>query len=66
MNQTKTRSFIKSVLWRFFATLNSFVILSLAITGSNLLNAVYMNISGLIVYYVYERVWNKIKYGVIE
>ncbi len=61
--ETKTRSIIKSVLWRLTATVNSFLILSLALSGDNLSNAIYMNITGLFVYFFYERIWNAISYG---
>ena len=61
--ETKTRSIIKSVLWRLTATVNSFLILSLALSKDNLSNAIYMNITGLFVYFFYERIWNAISYG---
>ena len=61
--ETKTRSVIKSVLWRLTATVNSFLILSLALSKDNLSNAIYMNITGLFVYFFYERIWNAISYG---
>lgn len=61
--ETKTRSIAKSILWRLIATLNSFTILAIAFTEDPLENAICMNITGLLVYYLYERLWNKIKWG---
>lgn len=61
--ETNTRSWTKSILWRLIATANSFTILILALTNKPLANAIYMNITGLFVYYVYERIWNNISWG---
>ena len=53
-------------MWRAVAILNSFAVLSLAYTESSFWNAISMNITGFFIYYVYERVWNKIPNGVID
>lgn len=67
MTETKTRSIIKTIVWRLIATLNSyFVLLYLNNTNKdNLYKAIYMNITGFFVYYFYERIWNLIKWGKI-
>jgi len=67
MTETKTRSIIKTIVWRLIATLNSyFVLLYLNDTNKdNLYKAIYMNITGFFVYYFYERLWNLIKWGKI-
>jgi hypothetical protein len=66
--ETKIRSTIKTIIWRIFATLNSYLILICFnnLTDANLKKAIYMNISGFFVYYFYERAWNSIKWGKIE
>jgi len=64
--ETKKRSIFKSLSWRVVAVLNSWTVLSLMITKSNFWNAIIMNISGFIFFYIFERVWNKIKFGRIE
>lgn len=67
MTETKTRSIIKTIIWRLIATLNSYFVL-LYLNDSNrdnLYKAVYMNITGFFVYYFYERIWNFIKWGKI-
>ena len=61
--ETKQRTILKTISWRMVAILNSFLVLTVNITDSNFLNALYMNITGFIVYYFFERIWNKIKYG---
>ena len=48
------------------AILNSYVILVSATTDDALLNALFMNLTGFIIYYFYERVSNQISYGKIE
>lgn len=64
--ETKKRTLFKSISWRMVAILNSFLVLTLNLTDNNLLNALYMNITGFVVFYVFERIWNKIKYGRLE
>jgi len=61
--ETKKRTIIKTISWRLVAVLNSFLILTIHLTDSNLLNAIYMNITGFFAFYFFERVWSNIKYG---
>lgn len=61
--ETKKRSLLKSILWRLIATLNSYTILSVGFFDGNLINAIAMNVTGLLIMYFYERIWSKIKYG---
>jgi uncharacterized membrane protein len=61
--ETKKRTVLKTFSWRMVAILNSFLVLTVNVTDNNFLNALYMNITGFIVYYFFERIWNKIKYG---
>jgi hypothetical protein len=65
MKESKTRTIVKTIIWRIIATLNSFFVL-LYLNDSNkdnLYKAVFMNITGFFVYYFYERIWNFIKWG---
>lgn len=62
-NETKKRSIFKAISWRVVAVINSWTVLSLMITESNFGNALIMNISGFIFFYIFERIWNNIKYG---
>lgn len=61
--ETKIRTTYKAISWRMLAVINSWAILSLSLTDSNLLNAIYMNITGFFVFYIFERIWSKINYG---
>lgn len=65
MKESKTRTIVKTIIWRIIATLNSFFVL-LYLNDSNkdnLYKAIFMNITGFFVYYFYERIWNFIKWG---
>lgn len=65
MKESKTRTIVKTIIWRIIATLNSFFVL-LYLNDSNkdnLYKAIFMNVTGFFVYYFYERIWNFIKWG---
>ena len=64
--ETKKRSVFKSISWRLVAIVNSWTILSLVLTESNFWNAIIMNITGFFLFYIFERIWNQIKFGRIE
>jgi len=56
--ETRERSIRKSIGWRIVAVINSYIILAMYFTDSPLYNAILMNITGAVLYYVYERFWN--------
>ena len=56
--ETRQRSIRKSIGWRILAIINSYIILVMYLTESPLYNAILMNITGAVLYYVYERLWN--------
>jgi uncharacterized membrane protein len=60
--ESKKRHLVKTISWRVLATINSFLILSIGLSG-NLKNAIIMNVTGMIVMYYFERIWSKINYG---
>lgn len=64
--ETKKRSIYKAVSWRVVALMNSWIVLSLSFTESNFWNAFTMNVIGFFLYFIFERIWNKIKYGRID
>lgn len=64
-SETKKRSLFKTVLWRIIATLNSYLVLCIGIK-TILYSALLMNLTGFFIYYFYERVWTKIKWGRIN
>lgn len=61
--ETKKRTIFKSLSWRAVAVMNSWTILSIGFIESNFWNAIIMNISGLVFFYIFERIWSKINYG---
>ena len=61
--ETRQRSIRKSIGWRIVAIINSYIILAMYFTDSPLYNAILMNVTGAILYYVYERLWNTIHSG---
>jgi len=61
--ETKKRTLIKTISWRLVAILNSFLVLTINITDSNIWNAIYMNMTGFVIYYAFDRIWSKINFG---
>jgi len=61
MKESKKRSFSKTITWRVIAIINSYVVLVSLLTKDPLINAIIMNVTGVIMYYIHERVWNNIK-----
>ena len=61
--ETKGRSTSKSVSWRVIAFLNSWFVLAVGLTEIPLWNALIMNLTGILFFYIHERVWNNIDYG---
>jgi len=61
--ESKTRSIRKSVGWRVVAFSNSWMVLALGLTDIPLYNAVIMNVTGIVYFYLYERLWNKSQIG---
>lgn len=61
--ETKKRTLFKTISWRVVAVMNSWTILSMGFIESNFWNAIIMNISGFIFFYLFERIWSKINYG---
>ena len=54
--ETKSRSTSKSVTWRIIAFLNSWFLLVVGLTDIPLWNAVIMNLTGILFFYIHERV----------
>ena len=61
--ETKGRATSKSVSWRVIAFLNSWFVLAVGLTEIPLWNALIMNLTGILFFYIHERVWNNIDYG---
>ena len=61
--ETRKRSLRKSVGWRVVAFSNSWMVLALGLTDIPLYNAVIMNVTGIVYFYLYERLWYKSQSG---
>ena len=61
--ETKGRSTSKSVSWRVIAFLNSWFILAVGLTNIPLWNAIIMNLTGILFFYIHERDWDNVDYG---
>ena len=68
MHEKPYRSVAKTISWRTVGTLNT-IIISYFITG-NLVMAASIGsievITKMILYYFHERVWNKLKFGIVK
>jgi uncharacterized membrane protein len=65
MNDTKTRSLVKTVTWRVTGSGATFAI-SYIISGNVTIAgsiAIVQLVSNTVLYFLHERVWNKIKWG---
>lgn len=64
IKETRKRTVFKSITWRMVAVINSWLILTMVQDPhSNFTKALVMNITGFLVFYLFERIWSKIKYG---
>ena len=63
ITESKKRTLFKTISWRVVATLNSWIVLSVVMSGGNFTKAVIMNLTGFVVFYFFERIWSKINYG---
>lgn len=64
VKETKKRTVFKSITWRMVAIVNSWMVLILVQDPhTNFTKALIMNITGFLIFYVFERIWSKIKYG---
>ena len=61
--ETRKRSLRKSIGWRVVAFSNSWMILTLGLTDTPFYNALIMNFTGLLYFYIYERIWNNSQIG---
>lgn len=65
MKETNKRSIVKALTYRFWQSLNTFII-SLVITGKIDMAAAIVSIEvvvKIIIYFFHERIWGKIRWG---
>ncbi|MEK7509871.1 MAG: DUF2061 domain-containing protein [Patescibacteria group bacterium] len=63
--ETKTRSLVKTILWRIIATLVTWVVV-FVFTGTaveSLKITLVAAVASMTAYYVHERVWNVVRWG---
>lgn len=63
--ETLTRSFVKTITWRFTATFTTFLI-GWIITGSFTLGLGIATVEfwiKLVLYFIHERIWDRTKWG---
>lgn len=63
MRESRRRTLVKTISWRVVAVLNSYVALITFSQHGDLFKAVAMNVSGFLIYYLFERTWNGIGWG---
>jgi len=64
--ETRTRSTQKTISWRIIAFLTSWFVLMLGFTDIPLWNAIIMNVTGTLFFFIHERIWNNIGSGRYE
>jgi uncharacterized membrane protein len=64
--QTRLRSFVKTVSWRIIAFTVTIFIASFYLSDihQSVELAAVGNSVGFVLYFIHERIWNKIKFGV--
>ena len=65
MMESRKRSFIKTISYRLLSATAGFIILFL-VTGNikvSLKAGLLMESTKVIIYYIHERIWSKIRYG---
>jgi uncharacterized membrane protein len=68
MKETKKRSITKALTYRFWQSLNTFLI-SLVITGKIDMAAAIVSVEvvvKIVIYFFHERIWSKIRWGLVK
>lgn len=68
MSEAKKRSIVKALTYRFWQSLNTFLI-SLVITGKIDMAAAIVSIEvvvKIVIYFFHERIWSKIRWGLTK
>ncbi|MEK6880523.1 MAG: DUF2061 domain-containing protein [Nanoarchaeota archaeon] len=62
--EQKSRSIAKSLTWRLFSTSNGLIVSYIVLNDikQSLAISIVANITGMIFYYIHERVWNRISW----
>lgn len=68
MMETKTRSVVKALTYRFWQSLNTFII-SLIVTGKIDMAAAIVSIEvvvKIVIYFFHERIWDRVRWGLTK
>jgi uncharacterized membrane protein len=68
MTEMKKRSITKALTYRFWQSLNTFLI-SLVVTGKIDMAAAIVSIEvvvKIVIYFFHERIWSKIRWGLVK
>lgn len=68
MKETRQRSIVKALTYRFWQSLNTFLI-SLVVTGKIDMAAAIVSIEvivKIVIYFFHERIWSKIRWGLVK
>ncbi len=68
MTETKTRSVVKALTYRFWQSLNTFII-SLIVTGKIDMAAAIVSIEvvvKIVIYFFHERIWDRVRWGLTK
>jgi len=62
--ETKKRSLVKSIAWRLMAVTNGFLVALFFLNdlSKSAIISIVANVTGFVLYYIHERVWNVIKW----
>jgi len=68
MNETRKRSAVKSITWRFICIVVSIITSFLLIGRWDVAVAIggIYNVITMILYYFHERAWNSVKWGISD
>jgi len=62
--ETKSRSLVKAILFRILALIMCYTIIIVNTSkGDPVYLAIELNVAGFLLYYFYERTWNRIEKG---
>lgn len=68
MKETRKRSIVKSIVWRFVCIVVSIVISYFLTAKWDVAVAIgsSYNITTMVLYYFHERLWNKVRWGKVD
>ncbi len=64
MEEKKIRSLVKSISWRIIVLFNSIIVMFFFVhdVSKSIMYSVIINSISTVLYYIHERIWNKLKW----